>query len=129
DNLAAEEAACMSSNHPDYDILAARIKISNIHKETKKKLSAVAKTLYEHQALCRAELRHKPLIRKEIFDIIMRHASEFESHIIFDRDSLITYQGIKPMEKSYLLKIDDKVVERLQHMWMRTAIEIHREDI
>merc|ERR1711953_1287581 len=125
DNLAAEIAATMTTKHPDYPILAARIVVSNLHKETKKVFSDVVKDLYE----MKSHGRPTPMISEQHYKIIMANADRLNSAIIYDRDFSYQYFGIKTLERSYLLKIDGKVVERPQHMLMRVAVGIHGEDI
>merc|ERR1719266_1041447 len=125
DNLAAEIAATMTTKHPDYAILAARIVVSNLHKETKKVFSEVIQDLrniVSHD-------RPAPMISEFHYKIIMKNADRLNSAIIYDRDFSYQYFGIKTLERSYLLKIDGKVVERPQHMLMRVAVGIHGEDI
>ncbi|CAG8648882.1 14659_t:CDS:2, partial [Racocetra fulgida] len=125
DNLAAETAAYLTCNHPDYAILAARIAISNLHKETTKQFSVVIQELYDHVNPTRKI--HVPLVSKEVYDIVMENADRLNSAIIYDRDYAYNYFGFKTLEKSYLMKIE--VVERPQHMLMRVSIGIHGNDI
>merc|ERR1719225_2080787 len=125
DNLAAEIAATMTTKHPDYAILAARIVISNLHKETKKVFSEVITDLYN----MRSHDRPTPMISEEHYKIIMANADRLNSAIVSNRDFNYQYFGIKTLERSYLLKIDGKVVERPQHMLMRVSVGIHGEDI
>ena len=127
DNLAAETAASLTVKHPDYALLASRIAVSNLHKNTIKSFSGTMKLLYE----CRDSKAGKsaPLLSDEVWDIIVQHAELLDSTIIYDRDYGFDYFGFKTLEKSYLLKVDGKVVERPQHMYMRVAIGIHKEDI
>jgi len=125
DNLAAETAATMTTKHPDYATLAARIVVSNLHKETKKAFSDVVKDLYTM-----VTHDHKtPMISDFHYNIIMKNADRLNSAIVYDRDFGYKYFGFKTLERSYLLKIDGKVVERPQQMLMRVAIGIHGEDI
>ncbi|KHN87074.1 Ribonucleoside-diphosphate reductase large subunit [Toxocara canis] len=127
DNLAAETAADMTTKHPDYAILAARIAISNLHKQTKKVFSEVAADLYNaHHPKTGV---HTPMISKEIFDVIIANADRLNSAIVHDRDFSFTYFGFKTLERSYLLKINGEPVERPQHLFMRVAVGIHKEDI
>ncbi|KAF9111154.1 Ribonucleoside-diphosphate reductase large subunit [Mortierella sp. AM989] len=127
DNLAAETAAYLTTNHPDYATLAARIAISNLHKETKKVFSTVVEDLYTH---VHPKLkRNVPLVSKEMYDIVMENIERLNSAIIYDRDYGYNFFGFKTLEKSYLLRINDVVVERPQHMIMRVAIGIHGRDI
>jgi ribonucleoside-diphosphate reductase alpha chain len=127
DNLAAEIAASFTSTHPDYALLASRIAISNLHKTTNKSFSKTMKDLYEYQDPKNGQAAS--LIDEEVYDIIRRNAQILDSTIIYDRDFSYDYFGFKTLEKSYLLKLNGKVVERPQHMIMRVAIGIHKEDI
>ncbi|KAK2576119.1 hypothetical protein KPH14_007452 [Odynerus spinipes] len=127
DNLAAETAATMTTKHPDYAILAARIAVSNLHKETKKSFSDVIHDLYHAKDKCIKE--PVPCISKDYYDIIQENASKLNSAIIHDRDYYYNYFGFKTLERSYLLKVSGKIVERPQHMLMRVAVAIHRNDI
>lgn len=127
DNLAAETAASMTTKHPDYAILAARVAISNLHKNTLKSFSATMKRLYTYIDSKTGE--NASLISKEVYEVIRQHASLLDSTIIYDRDYSYDYFGYKTLEKSYLLKVEGKIVERPQHMLMRVAIGIHQEDV
>ncbi|KAL3101401.1 hypothetical protein niasHT_021519 [Heterodera trifolii] len=127
DNLAAEVAASMTVTHPDYALLAARIAVSNLHKQTNKAFSEVISDLYHY--VHPKNKRQMPMVSKKTYDIVMANAQALNSAIIYDRDFSYTYFGFKTLERSYLLKIDGKVVERPQHMLMRVAIGIHYEDI
>jgi ribonucleoside-diphosphate reductase alpha subunit len=127
DNLAAETAASLTVKHPDYALLASRIAVSNLHKNTIKSFSDTMKLLYE----CTDSKTGKlvPLLAEDVWEIIHQHAELLDSTIIYDRDYGFDYFGFKTLEKSYLLKVDGKVVERPQHMYMRVAIGIHKDDI
>merc|ERR1711899_586180 len=125
DNLAAEIAATMTTKHPDYAILAARIVVANLHKETKKVFSEVITDLYN----MRSHDRPTPMISEEHYKIIMANADRLNSAIVSNRDFNYQYFGFKTLERSYLLKIDGKVVERPQHMLMRVSVGIHGTDI
>ncbi|TDE11769.1 ribonucleoside-diphosphate reductase subunit alpha [Dyadobacter psychrotolerans] len=127
DNLAAETAASMTTKHPDYAILAARVAISNLHKNTLKSFSATMKRLYTYVDSKTGE--NASLISKEVYDVIRQNASLFDSTIIYDRDYAYDYFGYKTLEKSYLLKVEGKIVERPQHMLMRVAVGIHHDDV
>nr|XP_039265299.1 ribonucleoside-diphosphate reductase large subunit-like [Styela clava] len=127
DTLAAETAATLTTLHPDYALLAARLAVSNLHKETKKLFSAVMTDLFEYvnpRNDC-----HSPLISKETHDIIMENADRLNSAIIYDRDFSYNFFGFKTLERSYLLKLNGKIAERPQQMLMRVAIGIHKRDI
>ena len=127
DNLAAEIAASMTTKHPDYAILAARIAISNLHKVTSKSFSNTMKRLYTYEDPKTGE--NASLLAKDVYEVIRKHASLLDSSIIYDRDYNYDYFGYKTLERSYLLRLDGKVVERPQHMLMRVAIGIHKDDI
>ncbi len=127
DNLAAETAATMTVQHPDYAKLAARIAVSNLHKNTKKVFSEVMADLYNY--VNPSTGKKAPLLSDETFKVIMTHAEKLDSTIIYNRDFGYDYFGFKTLERSYLLKINGKIVERPQHMLMRVAIGIHQEDI
>ncbi|KAJ8688326.1 hypothetical protein QAD02_024121 [Eretmocerus hayati] len=127
DNLAAETAATMTTKHADYALLAARIAVSNLHKETKKVFSDVMSDL--HLMTDPISKEHRPMISAEYHNIIQKHKDKLNSAIIYDRDFGYNYFGFKTLERSYLMKINGKVVERPQHMLMRVAVAIHKEDI
>ncbi|HBH24765.1 MAG TPA: ribonucleoside-diphosphate reductase subunit alpha [Cytophagales bacterium] len=127
DELAAQTAASLTVKHPDYAQLAARIAISNLHKTTSKSFSSTMKRLYTWIDPKTGE--HAPLISKEVYGIIKKHAAQLDSAIIYDRDFGYDYFGYKTLERSYLMKLDGKLVERPQHMLMRVAIGIHHDDI
>ncbi|MBG8556383.1 ribonucleoside-diphosphate reductase subunit alpha [Hymenobacter guriensis] len=127
DNLAAETAASLTTRHPDYAILAARIAVSNLHKVTSKSFSSTMKRLYTYEDPKTGE--NASLIAKDVWEVVHKHAAQLDSAIIYDRDYSYDYFGFKTLERSYLLRLDGKVVERPQHMLMRVAIGIHRDDI
>jgi ribonucleoside-diphosphate reductase alpha chain len=127
DNLAAETAASMTTRHPDYALLASRIAISNLHKNTKKSFSETMKDLYFYKDDKTGFAAS--LIADDVYEIISANAELLDSTIIYDRDFGYDYFGFKTLEKSYLLKINGKVVERPQHMLMRVSVGIHKSDI
>src|SRR5690242_16587816 len=127
DNLAAETAASLTTRHPDYAILASRIAVSNLHKSTVKSFSETMHKLYHY--IDRGTGKKLPLIADDIWDIIEANAELLDSTIIYDRDFGFDYFGFKSLEKSYLLRINGKIAERPQHMYMRVAIGIHKNDI
>ncbi|MFM8916896.1 MAG: ribonucleoside-diphosphate reductase subunit alpha, partial [Bacteroidota bacterium] len=127
DNLAAEVAASLTTKHPDYALLASRIAISNLHKNTKKSFSETMRDLHDYVDP-RTGLPAS-LIADDVFKVICDNAELLDSTIIYDRDFGYDFFGFKTLEKSYLLKLNGKVVERPQHMLMRVAIGIHKEDI
>lgn len=127
DNLAAETAATMAAIHPDYALLAARIAVSNLHKNSNKSFSETMEGLYNY---IDPVTNHKAgLISDNIIAIIRKHADALDSAIIYDRDFTFDYFGFKTLERSYLLRMNGKVVERPQHMLMRASIGIHGEDV
>jgi len=127
DNLAAETAASLTVKHPDFAQLAARIAISNLHKVTSKSFSNTMKRLYTYVDPKTGE--NAPLISKEVYGVIKKNAALLDSSIIYDRDFSYDYFGFKTLERSYLMKIDGKIVERPQHMLMRVAVGIHQDDM
>jgi len=127
DNLAAETAASLTVKHPDYALLASRIAVSNLHKNTIKSFTRTMQLLYD--ARDSKTGKPVPMLADDIWAIIRDNAELLDSTIIYDRDYGFDYFGFKTLEKSYLLKVDGKVVERPQHMYMRVAVGIHREDI
>jgi ribonucleoside-diphosphate reductase alpha chain len=127
DNLAAEVAASMTTLHPDYAILASRIAVSNLHKNTIKSFSHTVQKLYEYTDMTTG--RHMPLIADDVMQVINDHADILDSTIIYDRDYGFDYFGFKTLERSYLLRINGAVAERPQHMYMRVAVGIHKDDI
>ncbi|MFZ6011535.1 MAG: ribonucleoside-diphosphate reductase subunit alpha [Bacteroidota bacterium] len=127
DNLAAEIAATMTTRHPDFAKLAARIAVSNLHKVTSKSFSNTMKRLYQYVDPKTGQ--NAPLISKETWKVIKEHAAELDEAILYDRDFSYDYFGFKTLERSYLMKVEGKTVERPQHMLMRVAVGIHGEDI
>ncbi len=127
DNLAAEIAATLTTKHPDFAKLAARIAVSNLHKVTSKSFSNTMKRLYTYVDPKTGE--NAPLVSKETYKVVKEHAATLDEAIIYDRDFAYDYFGFKTLERSYLMKVDGKVVERPQHLLMRVAVGIHGEDI
>jgi len=127
DNLAAETSAYLSTNHPDYSLLAARICVSNLHKETTDSCVDLAKKLYEyvHPTTGKAA----PLLTKSTYDAFIKHQKVIQSTIDFEKDFEYDYFAFKTLEKSYLLRLDGDVAERPQNLLMRVAIGIHGDDI
>ena len=122
DELAAEQCAVMSTNHPDYATLAGRIVVSNHQKNTDPIFSNVMKSLYEFKNI---HGENKPLVSQSLWEFVQRHENVLNSMIDHDRDYLIDYFGFKTLERAYLFKVGSKIVERPQHMWMRVSIGIH----
>ena len=127
DNLAAETAAAMTITHPDYAQLAARIAISNLHSNTKKSFSETMTDMYHYVNPRTNKL--SPLLSDEVYESIIANAEFLDSHVIYTRDFNYDYFGFKTLERSYLLKINGKIVERPQHMLMRVAVGIHLNDL
>lgn len=127
DNLAAETAATMATTHPDNALLAARIAISNLHKNTNKSFSETMEALYNYIDPKTNEKAN--LIGDEMMGLVRTHADQIDSAIIYDRDYSFDYFGFKTLERSYLLRMNGIVIERPQHMLMRTAVGIHGEDL
>ena len=127
DNLAAEVAATNTITHPDYALLASRIAVSNLHKNTKKSFSETVKDLYEY--IDPKTNEKAPLISDEVYSVIKKNADVLDSTIIYDRDFRYDFFGFKTLERSYLLKLNGEVAERPQQMLMRVAIGIHTDDI
>lgn len=127
DNLAAETAASMTIAHPDYAQLAARVAISNLHSNTKKSFSETMKDMYHYVNPRNGQ--EAPLIADDVYKVIQENAAFLDSHIIYTRDFNYDYFGFKTLERSYLLKINGKIVERPQHMLMRVSVGIHLDDL
>lgn len=127
DNLAAETAASMTIAHPDYAQLAARVAISNLHSNTKKSFSETMKDMYHYVNPRNGQ--EAPLLSDEVFKVIQENSEFLDSHIIYTRDFNYDYFGFKTLERSYLLKINGKIVERPQHMLMRVSVGIHLDDL
>ena len=127
DNLAAEIAATMTTTHPDYAKLAARISVSNLHKNTKKSFSETMTDLYLY--VNPRTGKKAPLLSDEVHEIIQKNVDKLDSSIIYNRDFGYDFFGFKTLERSYLLKLNGVIVERPQHMLMRVSIGIHLEDI
>ncbi len=127
DNLAAETAASFTTKHPDFAVLAARIAVSNLHKNTKKLFSETAELMYHY--IDTKTNAPAPLLADDIYEIIKDNADVLDAAIIYERDFNFDFFGFKTLEKSYLLKVNGKIVERPQHMFMRVALGIHKTDI
>ena len=127
DNLAAEVAATNTITHPDYALLASRIAVSNLHKNTKKSFSDTIKDLYNY--IDPKTAKKAPLISEEVYNIIAKNADVLDSTIIYDRDFRYDFFGFKTLERSYLLKLKGQVAERPQQMLMRVAVGIDKEDL
>jgi ribonucleoside-diphosphate reductase alpha chain len=122
DELAAETAASMTRVHPDYSILAARIALTSLKKETKKSFKETVEDLYNY--VNEETNEPSPLVSEELFNLVQKHGKKIESMIVHDRDLDFEYFGFKTLERSYLLKIGRGIVETPQHMYMRVALGI-----
>ena len=129
DNLAAETAASFTTRHPDFAVLAARIAVSNLHKNTTgtKRFSDTASLLYNY--IDPKTGLKAPLLSDEVYQIILDNKDRIDESIIYDRDYHFDFFGFKTLEKSYLLKLDNKIIERPQHMFMRVSLGIHKADV
>lgn len=127
DSLAAEVAATNAIQHPDYALLASRIAVSNLHKNTHKSFTQSMKELYEYIDPKTGE--NAALIADDVWEIVQENSELLDSTLIYDRDFRYDFFGFKTLERSYLLKLDGKIAERPQQMLMRVAIGIHKHDI
>ncbi|MEN9972166.1 MAG: hypothetical protein RIS20_513 [Bacteroidota bacterium] len=127
DNLAAEVAAAKTIDHPDYALLASRIAVSNLHKETKKTFSEVIDDL--HHYIDPKTNQNASLVADDVYAIIQENKEAFDSSIIYDRDFRYDYFGFKTLSRSYLMRLNGKIAERPQQMLMRVAIGIHKHDV
>lgn len=127
DNLAAEVAAAKTTEHPDYALLASRIAVSNLHRETKKSFSEVMSDLYHYTDSKTGQ--NAALLAEDVYQTIQENKEALDSSIIYDRDFRYDYFGFKTLTRSYLLKLDGKIAERPQHMLMRVSLGIHKNDI
>ena len=126
DELTADQCASMSSIHHDYGTLAARIVVSNHHKNSEADFSFVCKSLYNY---IDKHDTNSPLISEDLYKVVEANAAAINAHLDFNRDYLFDYFGFKTLERSYLMRINGKVVERPQHMWMRVSLGIHGADL
>ena len=127
DNLAAEVAAGKTMDHPDYALLASRIAVSNLHKDTKKTFSEVIEDMYNY--IDPKTNEKASLVAEDVYNVIKENAEVLDSSIIYDRDFRYDYFGFKTLTRSYLLKMDGEIAERPQQMLMRVSIGIHKNDI
>lgn len=127
DHLAAETAAYMGSLNPGYNVLAARIAISNLQKDTSESLLETARTL--HTYVNSKTGLNSALIADDVFEVIANNTEALEAAIKYERDFNYTYFGFKTLERSYLFRVDGKIVERPQHMLMRVAVGLHKDNI
>jgi len=126
DEMAAYLCSSMSLNNPEYNTLASRIIISNHHKNTSPSFSETVITLYNNKDI---HNNSYPLVSDELYNIVSKNKEKLNTYIDYQRDYLFDYFGFKTLERAYLIKVDKKIIERPQHMWMRVAIGIHGNDI
>ena len=126
DELAAYLCSSMSIDNPDYSTLASRIIISNHHKNTSPSFSETVQILYDNKDI---HGEHSPLVSEELYDIVCKNKEKLNNYIDYQRDYLFDYFGFKTLERAYLIKINKKIIERPQHLWMRVSLGIHGNDI
>ena len=126
DELTAQQCASLATTHPDYGTLASRILISNHHKNTKYTFYEVTEKLWNNKDI---HDKHSPIINENYYNTVKKHQDIFEEIIDYERDFFIDYFGFKTLERAYLIKINNKIIERPQHMWMRVSVAIHGENI
>jgi ribonucleoside-diphosphate reductase alpha chain len=137
DELSAEQCASMSSIHPDYNVLAGRIVVSNHQKNTSSSFSDTMKQLYLYKD---KHGKHSPLVSEDLYQVVLQYdeppngvdslftTNKLDNIIDYSRDFLIDYFGFKTLERAYLMRINKKIVERIQHLWLRVAIGIHGDN-
>lgn len=125
--MAARHAFHCVMQHPEYGILASRLHVAGMHKRTTKQFSKLVEDLHAH--INPTTKKHAPIVSDRFLQFVREHASRLDSAIIYNRDSNIPYMGLLTLEKGYLLKMNDNVVERPQHMYMRVAIQVSSYDI
>lgn len=126
DELTAQQCASLITTHYDYGTLASRILISNHHKNTNTNYKTVVEMLYQFKDV---NGQHSPLVNQEFYDVVMEKHESFQELLDYDRDYLLSYFGFKTLERAYLVRIHNKIIERPQHMWLRVAIAVHGRDI
>jgi ribonucleoside-diphosphate reductase alpha chain len=127
DRLAMETAAALTTKHPDYMVLASRLAVTSLHKDTKKSFSETMSDLYNY--VDPKTKRHSPVLSKKFYELVMAHADELDSAIVHSRDHNFDYFGYKVLEKSYLLRINGEVAERPQYMYMRTSLQVWGDNL
>jgi ribonucleotide reductase alpha subunit len=126
DELSAQQCASLASTHPDYNVLAGRITISNHHKNTSDSFVDIMTSLYDYKD---THGKSSPLLSDELFEVVQKYKDEWENILDYQRDYLIDYFGFKTLERAYLMQINKVTVERPQHMWLRVAIGIHGDNM
>ena len=126
DELSAQTSAYLSTKHPDFSILAGRLAVSNLHRNTESSFSKNIKAMYRYH---NAETgKHSPLVSEELYNIVSLNHARLDSILDYERDFAYDYFGFKTLERSYLLRMNNKVVERPQQMLMRVALGLYGED-
>jgi ribonucleoside-diphosphate reductase alpha subunit len=125
DELTAQQCASLATTHPDYGTLASRILISNHQKNTEFTFYEVTKKLWENKDI---HDNHSPIVNETYYNNVSAQKDELEKIINYERDYFIDYFGFKTLERAYLIKINNKIIERPQHMWLRVAVAIHGTD-
>jgi len=126
DELAAYMCSSLSIENPEYSLLASRIIISNHHKNTSPSFSETIQILYDNTDIHGNKV---PLVSEQLYDTVMKNKEKLNNYIDYNRDYLFDYFGFKTLERAYLMRINKKIIERPQHMWMRVALGIHKDDI
>ncbi len=126
DELTAEQCASLCTHHPDYGVLAGRIVVSNCQKNTSPSFAETIVRLNDHVDV---NGEPAPLVSNELRALVLEHKGEIEDMIRYERDYLIDYFGFKTLERAYLMRIGETIIERPQHMWMRVALGIHGSDL
>ena len=126
DELSAQQCASLASTHPDYNVLAGRITISNHHKNTSASFVDVMTSLYDYKD---THGKSSPLVSDTLYEVVQRYKDEWDNILDYQRDYLIDYFGFKTLERAYLMQINKVTVERPQHMWLRVSIGIHGDNL
>ena len=126
DEMAAYLCGSMSLDNPEYNVLASRIIISNHHKNTSPSFSETVQVLYDNKDI---HNNNSPLVSEELYEIVCKNKEKLNTYIDYQRDFTFDYFGFKTLERAYLTRVNKKVIERPQHMWMRVALGIHGNDI
>ena len=126
DELTAQQCASLCTTHPDYGLLASKILVSNHQKNTDSDFKNVIELAHNYIDV---HGEKHPLVSNDLYDTVMKNAEEIQSWIDYERDFLLDYFGFKTLERAYLIKINGKIIERPQHMWMRVSLGIHGNDL
>jgi len=126
DELSAQQCASLASTHPDYNVLAGRITISNHHKNTSSSFVDVMTSLYDYKD---THGKSSPLVSDLLYEVVQKYKDEWDNILDYQCDYLIDYFGFKTLERAYLMQINKVTVERPQHMWLRVSIGIHGDNL